>query len=113
MHRLIEQVFAAPFDNPALAARHDGFTYLPVIDMPERDPSWTGATGFVNRFFDDGTVDRALGHAVDPGDTSAFLCGNPLMVDAMMNHLGAFGFRKHTRREPGQLFVEEYWKDDS
>jgi len=95
-----------------LAARHEGFSYFPVIDMPERDPSWTGATGYVNQFFEDGRVEGALGHPVDPERTSVFLCGNPHMVDGMMRHLGDAGFRKHTRREPGQLFVEEYWKDD-
>jgi ferredoxin--NADP+ reductase len=96
-----------------LAARYEHFTYLPVIDMPERDPSWTGPTGYVNRFFDDGTVERALGHPVEPERTSVFLCGNPFMVQGMMQHLDELGFRKHTRQEPGQVFVEEYWKDDA
>ena len=93
-----------------LAARFENFEYLPVIDMPERDPAWTGATGYVNRFFDDGTVARALGHEISPENTSVFLCGNPMMVDGMMNYLGEQGLKKHSRREPGQLFVEEFWK---
>ena len=94
-----------------LASRFEGFTYLPVIDMPERDSAWTGATGFVNRFFDDGTVERALGHEISPENTSVFLCGNPYMVDGMTNYLEDLDFQKHSRRQPGQLFVEEFWKD--
>jgi ferredoxin/flavodoxin---NADP+ reductase len=95
-----------------LAARYDGFTYLPIIDMPERDPSWQGPVGYVNRFFDDGTVQNALGHEVSPDDTSVFLCGNPLMIQGMLRHLEDLGLRKHARRDPGQILVEEYWKDD-
>lgn len=93
-----------------LAARFDNFDYLPIIDMPERDPAWNGATGYVNRFFEDGTVARALGHEIAPENTSVFLCGNPFMVDGMMSYLGDLGLKKHSRREPGQMFVEEFWK---
>lgn len=96
-----------------LAARYDSFHYMPVIDQPERDPGWSGDVGYVNGFFEDGRVAAALGHPVDPANTSVFLCGNPLMVNGMMSHLGDLGFKKHSRREPGQLFVEEFWKDDA
>jgi len=96
-----------------LAARYDSFTYLPIIDMPERDPSWTGQVGFVNRFFEEGIVADALGHPIDPETTSVFLCGNPMMVQGMMAYLADRRFRLHSRQEPGQLFVEEFWKDDA
>ncbi|MEZ4387570.1 MAG: hypothetical protein R3D98_08340 [Candidatus Krumholzibacteriia bacterium] len=96
-----------------LAARYPAFTYLPVIDMPERDPAWQGPVGFVNRFFDDGTVERALGHPLTADTTSVFLCGNPYMVQGMLNYLDELGFRKHSRKEPGQIFVEEFWKEES
>ncbi|MBD3221825.1 ferredoxin--NADP reductase [bacterium] len=94
-----------------LAARYDSFTYLPIIDMPERDPAWKGPTGYVNRFFDDGTVHRALGHEVSPENTSVFLCGNPMMIQSMLRYLDDLGLKKHARRDPGQIFVEEFWKD--
>jgi hypothetical protein len=32
------------------------------------------------------------------------------MVDSMMALLGTYGFTKHTRKQPGSLFAEEYWK---
>ena len=93
-----------------LAARYDSFHYLPVIDQPERDAGWNGHVGFVNDLFGNGEVERALGHTVTPKSTAVFLCGNPLMVDGMMEMLGGIGYRKHTRKEPGDLFVEEFWK---
>lgn len=91
-------------------ARYEHFHYLPIIDQPERDPGWTGEVGYVNRFFADGTVAERLGHPLTPDRTVVFLCGNPLMIDGMMALLGELGFRKHSRKEPGEIFVEEFWK---
>ena len=93
-----------------LAARFEAFHYLPIIDQPERDPGWTGEVGFVNRYFEEGTVAERLGHAMDPQNTVVFLCGNPLMVEGMMVYLRGLGFTKHSRKEPGTIFVEEFWK---
>jgi ferredoxin--NADP+ reductase len=93
-----------------LAARYPNFHYLPIIDEVDRDPEWHGQVGFVNRLIEEGTIATLLGHDIDPCNTSVFLCGNPLMVDSMMTSLAELGFTKHTRRKPGAIFVEEYWK---
>jgi len=37
------------------------------------------------------------------------LCGNPQMVDDTTDALLARGLKKHRRREPGQISVENYW----
>lgn len=93
-----------------MAARYTNFHYVPIIDELDRDPNWRGRVGFVNHLVEDGTIESLLGHAIDPENTSVFLCGNPLMVDSMMELLAGRGFTKHTRRSPGNLFAEEYWK---
>ncbi len=95
----------------ALAARWPTFHYLTIISDPHREPQWTGPVGLVYEFFNNGTVERLLGHPVAPQDTAVFLCGNPLMIAGMHEMLGGRGFRKHSRKEPGQLFIEEFWKD--
>jgi ferredoxin--NADP+ reductase len=95
-------------DLIGLATRWPNFHYLPLIDERERDPDWTGKVGFVNEFFDDGTVERLLGHRWDPEKTSVFLCGNPLMIEMMENRLIADGFTIRTRKEPGNIFVEKF-----
>ncbi len=95
----------------ALAARWPGFHYLPIIDEAERDPDWPGKVGFVYEYFRDGTVSRLLGHDLDPHKTSAFLCGNPAMIEGMEKMLSERGFKLHSRREPGNIFVEKYWAD--
>ena len=93
-----------------MAARFDNFHYLPIIDRKEMDPGWTGPVGYVNDLFNDGTVAERLGHELDPANTAVFLCGNPLMVDGMLEFLGDRGMSKHSRKSPGEVFVEEYWK---
>jgi ferredoxin/flavodoxin---NADP+ reductase len=93
-----------------MAARYEHFHYLPIIDRPQQDPGWTGEVGYVQRFFSDGSVARLLEHPLAPDRTVVFLCGNPRMIDEMLGLLGGLGFRQHTRREPGDVFVEEFWK---
>jgi ferredoxin--NADP+ reductase len=95
----------------SLAARYPNFHYLPIIDEVDRDPDWKGEVGFVNRFVEEGTFDDLLDRGFSPETSSVFLCGNPLMIQSMMEDLQARGFTKHSRREPGSLFVEEYWKE--
>lgn len=98
-------------DLEGLAARYPNFHYLPIIDEKDRDPNWQGEVGFVNRFVAEGTINDLLGGEFDPSKTSVFLCGNPLMIDGMMELLTEKGFTKHKRRDPGSIFVEEYWKE--
>ncbi len=95
----------------ALAARWPNLHYLPIISDPEREPAWRGRTGLVYEYFDDGTIERLLGRPVAPGRLGCFLCGNPLMITGMLARLEGLGFRKHSRKEPGDIFVEEFWKD--
>jgi len=93
----------------ALAAQWPTMHYLPIIDMPQRDPGWKGPVGFVYHYFDDGTVRELLGYEPAPGRTAVFLCGNPNMVTGMIERLTATGMTRHKRRDPGDIFVEEYW----
>jgi ferredoxin--NADP+ reductase len=95
----------------ALAARWPGFHYLPIIDEVERDPEWPGKVGFVSAFIDDGTVAGLLDHDLEPERTSVFLCGNPLMIEGMEKLLIGRGFKVHSRRDAGNIFVEKFWAD--
>lgn len=93
-----------------MSARYAGFNYLPIIDEKDRDPIWTGRVGYVNSFFEDGTVAQCLGHDLEPARTSVFLCGNPLMIEGMEELLSQRGFTEHSRKNPGNIIVEKYWK---
>ncbi len=86
------------------------FTYLPIISRPREEPvPWQGPTGYVLDLFENKAVEQALGFAPSPDTTGVFLCGNPAMVEGMIELLAADGFQEHTRKEPGQIYVERYW----
>jgi ferredoxin--NADP+ reductase len=39
------------------------------------------------------------------------ICGNPYMVHDTQAVLEARGMKKNKRRAPGQITVEQYWKE--
>ena len=93
-----------------MARLSPNFSYLPIISRPQEEPvPWQGDAGYVQDLFATGDVDRALGYSPAPGTTGVFLCGNPAMVEDRVKVLGTSGFREHSRKEPGEIYVERYW----
>jgi ferredoxin--NADP+ reductase len=85
------------------------FTYCPVISNPEDEPvRWSGETGFVQRIWQEGLVEKAWGFHPAPENTHVFLCGHPAMIESMEKIIQAEGFTEHTRKAPGQYHVERY-----
>jgi len=83
--------------------------YLPIISRAEDEPvPWKGLEGFVQNVWTNGALDKAWGIHPTPEDTHVFLCGNPHMVDDMIEILGREGFRRHSSKNPGQIHVEQY-----
>ena len=86
------------------------FHYIPVISEPEEElVKWSGESGFVQDLWNGGLVETAMGVKPSPENTHVLLCGNPGMIEGMMNLLGKNGFCEHTRKEPGQIHVEKDW----
>ncbi|MDP7062097.1 MAG: ferredoxin--NADP reductase [Planctomycetota bacterium] len=86
------------------------FTYLPVVSRAkeERTP-WSGETGYVQDLWDRGLVEDAIGFKPSPSNTHILLCGNPAMIEGMIERLGEDGFVEHTKKQPGQIHAEKYW----
>jgi ferredoxin--NADP+ reductase len=57
----------------------------------------------------DGRLERAAGLALAAASSQVMLCGNPDAVTDMTEVLKARGMKKHRRRDPGQITVENYW----
>jgi ferredoxin--NADP+ reductase len=57
----------------------------------------------------DGRLEAAAGRALAPERAQVLLCGNPGMVADVTAALKERGMRKHRRRAPGQITVENYW----
>ena len=85
-------------------------TYQPIISRPAEEPvPWGGLTGYVQELWGGRRIEREWGFPPTPGDTRIFLCGNPAMIEDMVAVLAYEGFREHSRKEPGHVFVERYW----
>ncbi len=79
----------------SLAERLDWFRYIPTISRPWLDPAWRGEVGraedVARKHMD------ALG--LTPRDTTAYVCGNPRMIENMKGLLRRAGFPKEAVKE--------------
>jgi ferredoxin--NADP+ reductase len=86
------------------------FRYAPVVSSPEEESlPWVGRRGFVNEHWLPGRLEGLVGFEPEPSSTHAFLCGNPLMIEAMLPLLESQGFTEHTPHRPGNIHLEKYW----
>lgn len=93
-----------------MARRSPTLTYLPIISRPAEEPMpWDGPAGYVQDLWRERLLEKEWGFKPVPENTSVFLCGNPSMIDDMVTILAEDGFREHSRKEPGEIFVERYW----
>jgi ferredoxin-NADP reductase len=76
----------------ALAARHPGFRFWPVLSRPAA--GWSGRTGYVQRHVDDSIEDRR--------DVDVYVCGMKAMVNDVRGHLTELGFARE------RLVTEKY-----
>jgi len=94
----------------AMARQHSSFTYQTIISRLAEEPvPWGGPAGYVQDLWQGDHLERAWGSRPDPDSTRVFLCGNPSMIEDMVEILSDQGFREHSRKEPGHVFVERYW----
>ncbi len=85
------------------------FIYHPTITEPDKEPSgWTGDTRFIEAIWKDTVLEDKLGFRPTAEDTHIFLCGNPIMIDGMKEILDTEGFTVHTKRQEGQIHIEEF-----
>jgi ferredoxin--NADP+ reductase len=85
------------------------FTYVATIDRSEDEPvPWSGPTGWVQDLWRKGVVAQGWGFSPTPADTHVFLCGNPMMLEAMMSLLQGEGFREHSPKQAGEIHLERW-----
>jgi len=85
----------------ALAEAHDWFEYIPTISRPWLDPEWSGERGRV----EDVVRKHADRLELRPGSASAFICGNPQMIDNVKGALIRAG------HDSGSVHEEQYWPE--
>ncbi len=72
-----ELVYAAEFE--ALAGRYPNFRWTPALSQPAKGDDWHGATGFIH----DVVFRDYLGSHPEPETCEYYLCGPPLMIQAV------------------------------
>jgi ferredoxin--NADP+ reductase len=91
----------------ALAARHgERFRRVSFVSRETRADALAGR---IPAAIADGRLERAAGLALAAESAQVMICGNPDAVTDITATLLGRGMRKHRRREPGQITVENYW----
>jgi len=89
---------------------HEHFTYVPSITRPgdEQQP-WPGPTGYLQDIWLRNPLEQYWHCQPSPHETHVFLCGNPKMIEALLERLRGQGFREHKKAKPGQVHLERFW----
>jgi ferredoxin--NADP+ reductase len=85
----------------ALTEKFEWFEYVPTISRPWLDPDWPGERGRV----EDVVRKHADRFELRPRSASAFICGNPQMIDNVKGALRRGGF------EDAAVHEEQYWPE--
>ena len=97
----VSHEFAYLDEMRACTRDHDWFEYVPTISRPWVDPEWKGERGRV----EDVVRKHADRLGLLPGTASAFICGNPQMIDNVKGALRRGGF------EAAAVHEEQYWPE--
>ncbi len=71
----------------ALEKKFPNFSYTVALSEPLPQDKWDGPTGFIHQVL----FDRYLQHHEEPEDVEYYLCGPPVMIDAVQNMLDSLG----------------------
>jgi ferredoxin--NADP+ reductase len=86
------------------------FTYIPAITRPDGEHiPWGGESGYIQQLWENKVIHTKADLDPTPENTHIFLCGNPSMIDTMVDTLALEGFAEHSKKSPGQVHLERYW----
>lgn len=82
------------------------FRYLPSTTRERVDGILHGR---IPTLVESGEIEAAARFELSASDSTVMLCGNPAMLDSMVEHLETRGLKEHRRKSPGQIVLERYW----
>jgi ferredoxin--NADP+ reductase len=91
----------------ALAAKHG--PRFSMVSFVSREPHPGALAGRIPAAIADGRLEAAAGRELSAATSQVMICGNPDAVTDITETLKARGMKKHRRRDPGQITVENYW----
>jgi ferredoxin/flavodoxin---NADP+ reductase len=108
VRRAEQLAYADELDELALA-QGGRLTRVPIVSRGGGDVE-AAMSGRVTTTLVDGRLEHAAGRKLSPERSHVMLCGNPAMVEEMLELLAARGLRKHRTRKPGHVTIEKYWE---
>jgi ferredoxin--NADP+ reductase len=90
-----------------LSSAHTG--QMRFVQFLSRDNRPHALHGRVPAAIEDGRLETAAGVPLSAKSSQVMICGNPEMITDTTEALRRRGMRKHRRRDPGQITVENYW----
>ncbi|MCP4996193.1 MAG: NADH:ubiquinone reductase (Na(+)-transporting) subunit F [Gammaproteobacteria bacterium] len=87
---LQELFYAEEFEE--LAKKHDNFSFQLALSDPQPEDNWTGSTGFIHQVL----FDQYLGEHPAPEDINYYLCGPPMMNQAIFSMLDNLGVEEQS-----------------
>jgi len=92
----------------ALRENFDKLTYVPIISRPKNESTkWKGHIGYIQDMWK--IKEEIFPFSAAPKNTHVLLCGNPGMIDEMVEILVEEGYNEHTKKIPGNIHLERYW----
>lgn len=86
------------------------FTYYPTITNPDLESKqWSGDDRSIEDIWKGDTIKTKIGVDISPENSHIFLCGNPIMIDNMMEEAAKKGFTEYSEENlEGQLHYEKF-----
>ncbi|MCC6609740.1 MAG: ferredoxin--NADP reductase [Burkholderiales bacterium] len=91
----------------ALAREHAG--RLGVVTLTSREKAAGALAGRIAETIEDRRLEKAAGRELSPAASQVMICGSPKAIADITEALRPRGMRRHRRREPGHISVENYW----
>lgn len=90
-----------------LKREHEG--RFDAVTFVSREQATGALAGRIPQAILDGRLEAAAGVALSAAGSQVMICGNPAMVTDSVAALAQRGMKKHRRRSPGHITVENYW----
>jgi len=80
-----------------------------TVSFVSRETSPGALPGRIPAAIEEGRLEAAAGVGLSAQTSQVMICGNPEMVKDTSAALAKRGMKKHRRRDPGHITVENYW----
>jgi ferredoxin/flavodoxin---NADP+ reductase len=80
-----------------------------TVSFVSRESAAGALPGRVPAALEDGRLEAETGVVLSAATSQVMICGNPAMVIDTSAVLARRGMKKHRRRDPGHITVENYW----